>query len=118
MIAREWRCLCPLRHREGFLTHLERTGIREARDTPGFCGHLLLEGAGKSRPSAASGCVDICLVTLWDSWKAVRAFAGEDMERAVLYPGDERYEIMPDRRVRHYEVLEAQLEGEALDTPA
>ncbi|MBA4357672.1 MAG: antibiotic biosynthesis monooxygenase, partial [Desulfovibrio sp.] len=27
MIAREWKCLCPRRHREGYLKHLELTGV-------------------------------------------------------------------------------------------
>lgn len=45
------------------------------------------------------------LVTLWDSWEAIRAFAGTDVERAVFYPEDERYLIRRDLTVMHYEVL-------------
>jgi len=53
--------------------------------------------------------VEIGLTTYWETWEAVRAFAGEDLERAVLYPGDEKYEIVPDKHVRHYDVLENEL---------
>ena len=109
MIAREWKCLCPTRQREGFLTHLTRTGIREAQDTPGYQGHQVLERLAESCPSGLSGSVEITLVTFWESFEAVRAFAKGDPERAVLYPGDERYEIVPDRHVHHYEVLETSL---------
>jgi hypothetical protein len=28
------------------------------------------------------------LLTLWDSWDAIRAFAGEDIEKAKYYPED------------------------------
>lgn len=106
MIAREWKCLCPTRHREGFLIHLERTGVHEARQTPGYRGHLILERLDLTCQAGRSGSVEIGLTTFWESWEAVRAFAGDEPERAVLYPGDERYEIIPDKHVRHYEVLE------------
>ncbi len=105
MIAREWKCLCPARHRDGFLLHLERPGVREARETKGYKGHLVLERLEDNGLGPGSGSVEIGLTTFWDSWEAVRAFAGEDMHRAVLYPGDERYEIIPDKHVRHYAVL-------------
>lgn len=106
MIAREWKCLCPNRHREGFLVHLGRTGVHEARHTPGYQGHLILERLDQTCQAGRSGSVEIGLTTFWESWEAVRAFAGDHPERAVLYPGDERYEIIPDKHVRHYEVLE------------
>ncbi len=106
MIAREWKCLCPRRFREGFLEHLARTGIREAQATPGYLGHQVLERLAESCPTARSASVEIGIVTYWETWEAVHVFAGNDPERAVLYPGDERFEIIPDKHVRHYEVLE------------
>jgi hypothetical protein len=36
---------------------------------------------------------------------AVRAFAGEDPERAVFYPEDERYLVERDLTVTHYDVV-------------
>ncbi|MBU1229420.1 MAG: antibiotic biosynthesis monooxygenase [Proteobacteria bacterium] len=109
MIAREWRCLCPRRHREGFLKHLERTGVREALATPGCRGYQILERYCTACPTGLSGSIELGLVTYWESWEAVRAFAGPDPEHAVLYPGDERFEIVPDRHVRHDEVLELEM---------
>lgn len=111
MIAREWRCLCPTRHREGFLKHLGLTGVREARATPGCRGHQVLERLAHTCQAGVSGCVEIALVTFWEDWEAVRAFAGDDIERSVLYPGDDRFDIVPDRHVRHYEVLEMEMAG-------
>lgn len=109
MIAREWKCLCPRRHREGFLLHLDLTGVREARLTPGFLGHQVQERMGETCPTARSATVEIGLITYWETWEAVHTFAGANPERAVLYSGDERFEIVPDKHVRHYEVLEMTL---------
>ena len=65
----------------------------------------LLERTGEVCTRAGS--VEIALITYWRDWEAIRAFAGPEPEAAVLYPGDERYEIVPDRHVRHDEVLSA-----------
>jgi hypothetical protein len=36
---------------------------------------------------------------------AIKAFAGDDHERAVFYPEDDRFLVERDLRVRHYEVV-------------
>jgi heme-degrading monooxygenase HmoA len=45
-------------------------------------------------------------LSLWDSVDAIKAFAGEDIEAAVLYPEDERYLIDGESSVAHYEVVD------------
>jgi heme-degrading monooxygenase HmoA len=45
-------------------------------------------------------------LSLWDSVDAIKAFAGEDIEAAVLYPEDERYLIDGESSVTHYEVVD------------
>ena len=50
------------------------------------------------------GRAEFTLVSLWDSLEAVSAFAGEDVERAVFYPEDERFLVERDETVTHYEV--------------
>ena len=99
MIAREWRCLCPNDTREGFLDHLRATGVSETSGLPGYLGHQILE-------RDAQGCVEITLVTYWQSLDHVFAFVGEDLEVARLYEGDGAFRIEPDTRVRHYRVTE------------
>jgi hypothetical protein len=41
----------------------------------------------------------------WDSMDAVRGFAGEDLETAVLYPEDDRFLVERDLRSHHFEVV-------------
>ena len=45
-------------------------------------------------------------LSMWDSVDAIKAFAGDDIEAAVLYPEDERYLIDGESRVTHYEVVD------------
>ena len=102
MIAREWKCTLPLRRRDGFLEHLHATGVAETSALPGYRGHLILE---RELPGEA---VEVTLITCWTSLDAVKAFAGEDIGVAVLYPGDEAYELVPEKVVRHYGVAGAE----------
>ncbi len=97
MIAREWKCLCPPEHSEGFGAHLAATGVAETSGTPGYLGHQVLT-------RHVDGMVEWTLVTYWESLESIKAFAGEDIGKAVLYTGDEAYGIVPETVVRHYEV--------------
>ena len=39
-----------------------------------------------------------------DEYAAIEAFAGEDIDRAVYYPEDDRYLLERDQHVVHYQV--------------
>lgn len=106
MIARTWRCLCPPEHRDGFLRHMDLTGVQECAALPGYLGHQVLE-------RTVEDMVEITLMTYWRSMDDITAFAGDDPARARLYPGDEIYAIIPETEVRHDTVLEQQLPATA-----
>ena len=48
--------------------------------------------------------VELVLLTRWESRDSVRAFAGDDMDRAVVDPDAAAIMTRWDERVRHYEV--------------
>lgn len=74
--------------------------MAETSVLPGSAGYQILE-------RACGDAIEMTLVTYWASLENVKAFAGEEIERAVLYPGDERYEIVPETEVRHWQVIDA-----------
>ena len=43
--------------------------------------------------------------SLWDSYEAIKGFAGEDYETAVFYPEDDRYLVERDPVCTHWEVV-------------
>ena len=100
MIARIWQARTRPGMGESYFEYLEKTGLKEYRATKGFRNVLVL----RRKVGDAS---EYMLVTLWDSMDAVRGFAGDEPERAVYYPEDDRYfppeELGPF--VKHYEVL-------------
>ncbi len=110
MYAREWRCLCPEKNREGFLDYLYQTGVREIKASSGYMGFQIMDRDCRSDEAGGrKGMVEIVLITYWKSLEAVAVFAGDDIGVAKLYPEDEKYGIVPDETVRHYKVRERSL---------
>jgi heme-degrading monooxygenase HmoA len=98
MIARTWRGATKTEDAEAYLEYLHKTGFGEYRATPGNLGVLGLR-------RVVDGRAELLLVTLWESEEAVRRFAGDDIDRAVFYPEDERFLIEKDDHVTHFDVV-------------
>ena len=47
------------------------------------------------------------MISFWDLLDSIKAFAGDDIEIAKLYPKDYKYELESDDFVTHYEVIES-----------
>ncbi len=101
MIAREWKCRVPPMHSTGFTAYLYETGIKDSSETPGYLGAQIF------RRDLSDG-VELTLITYWDQLESIKAFAGDDISQARLYPEDKVYELDPDLSVQHYEVIEQQ----------
>lgn len=98
MIARTWRGATRAADADAYVEYLLETGFRQYRETPGNAGVLGLRRVAGDR-------AEFLLVTLWESEDAIRRFAGDDVERAVFYPEDERFLIDREDRVGHFEVV-------------
>jgi heme-degrading monooxygenase HmoA len=46
----------------------------------------------------------VTTVSWWESLDDIRAFAGDDVERAVFYAEDDEYLVARETTVTHYEV--------------
>ncbi|MGH2737832.1 MAG: antibiotic biosynthesis monooxygenase family protein [Actinomycetota bacterium] len=99
MIARMWRGRTPAEKADDYHAYLRATGLNEYAETPGNRGVYVLR-------RTEGDVAEFLLVSLWESMYAVRAFAGDDPERAVYYPEDDEYLLEREPTVSHYEVLE------------
>ncbi len=97
MIARIWRGVTRAEQADVYLDYLEATGLKDYRATPGFQGVQVLRRVDGDR-------AEFVLVTFWESWDAIRAFAGDDPEASVYYPEDDAFLLEKEPRVAHYEV--------------
>jgi heme-degrading monooxygenase HmoA len=98
MIARIWRGATREADRDTYWEYLQQTGLKEYKSIPGNRGVWVLRRIydGKS---------EFTLISLWDSWDAIKAFAGPDPEKAVFYPDDDKFLLERGPGVTHYEVL-------------
>jgi heme-degrading monooxygenase HmoA len=48
--------------------------------------------------------IEFLIVTQWESFDAIRQFAGQDFEQAVVPEIAQRMLVSYDQKVRHYEV--------------
>jgi heme-degrading monooxygenase HmoA len=99
MIARIWQGSVQRADADTYAQYIRDTGFSEYGETDGNRGAWLLRRDDGDR-------TDFITLSLWGSVEAIRAFAADDIEAAVLYPEDERYLIDGKSTVAHYEVAD------------
>ena len=75
------------------------TGIA-AKRVPGYKGIRLLRRTAENKE------VEFVTIMWFDSWQAVKQFAGDDYEQAVVPPKARALLLRFDQRSQHYEVRE------------
>lgn len=98
MIVRTWRGWTHAADAEAYESYLMSTGFPGYTATPGN------QGVQFTRRDAGDR-AEFFLISLWESWDAVRAFAGEEPGKAVFYPEDDAYLVDRELTVDHYEVF-------------
>jgi heme-degrading monooxygenase HmoA len=98
MIARVWHGVTEASLADEYVDVLNRTGVPELRTTAGNRGvYVLRRIAGDE--------AHFLLISLWESRDAIRAFAGDDVEKARYYLEDEQYLAEFEPNVTHYDVV-------------
>jgi heme-degrading monooxygenase HmoA len=98
LIARIWHGVTAAARADAYADYLERTGARDCRATPGNRGVFVLRRITRDR-------AEFTFISLWDSFEAIRRFAGEDYEKAHYYPEDRDFLVELEPFVDHYEVI-------------
>ena len=98
MIARIWRGTVREADKDTYYEYLKKTGLQEYAATPGNRGVYTLR-------RVSNGQCEFLLLTLWESWDAIRTFAGPDYEQAVYYLEDDKFLLDRGPHVLHYELL-------------
>ena len=99
MIVRIWRGTAALSEPSAYPEHFRGAVLPALRGIAGFRGASLLR---QDRP----GEIEFMVLTRWESMDAIRAFAGDDPEQAVVEPAAVAALIRFDGRVHHYTVVE------------
>lgn len=98
MIARMWRGIAVPEKAKNYIEHLQRTVLPELYQIKGFKGAYVL------RRELNEG-VEFTVQTLWESMDAIRKFAGENVEAAVVAPAALPLFRQFDSTVTHYQIV-------------
>jgi len=100
VISRYWRGLFRAERADDYVRHLREKTFVNLERLDGFVSASIL------RRDVATG-VEFVVLTRWRSLESVKAFAGEDPERAVVPEELSAMILEYDERVRHYEEVAA-----------
>ena len=98
MISRLWRGWTTFDNADAYEELLRTKILPGIHRVDGYKGAYLLRRDVEDR-------VEFVTLTLWESMDAVRAFAGEDHEVAVIPPEARKLLSKFDRRSKHYETV-------------
>jgi heme-degrading monooxygenase HmoA len=82
------------------MEYLRRTGLKDYAATQGNRGVYVLRRLENDE-------AEFLLISLWESFDAIRRFSGPDLEKATYYPEDEEYLLDLEPCVTHYEIMQA-----------
>src|SRR5215208_4254586 len=98
MVARMWRGIARAETADEYLEHLQHNILPELAKIAGY------QSATVLRRDSDAG-VEFMVQTLWESMDAIRQFAGEQVETAVVAPAAQPLFRSYDYTVMHYEIV-------------
>jgi heme-degrading monooxygenase HmoA len=98
VIARYWSARTSQANAPEYANHLTQAVLPELKKISGYKSGTLLQ-------REVSAGIEVVVITYWDSLASIRAFAGDDLETAVVADKAAALLTEYDRRVRHYEVV-------------
>jgi heme-degrading monooxygenase HmoA len=99
MIARIWSGVARLDSIDAYISHLRDKTLPAIEGLEGHRGaYVLRRGAGEQ--------VVVTVITLWESVDAIKRFAGDDVEAAVVPPEAQALLASWDVRAVHWDVVD------------
>jgi len=96
MITRVWHGRTKTTDAVAYLTYVKETGIRGYTLTKGNLGSQIWQ-------QQEGDITHIVVVSWWDGYESIKAFAGEDIAIARYYDEDKRYLLEFEPHVQHYD---------------
>jgi heme-degrading monooxygenase HmoA len=97
VIARVWNGTTAAENADAYVTHLREQTFPQLASIDGHRGGYVLRNPQADR-------VDFMVITLWDSLEAIRRFAGDGTDTAVVPPAAQALLASWDASVTHWNV--------------
>ena len=97
-VARIWEGRTPASIAEEYAAYLYEHGVKKLRATKGNLGVQVFR-------RTREGVTEFTTISYWSSREAIRAYAGEDIEKPRHLPKDPEYLLELPTQVKHFEIL-------------
>ena len=98
MISRHWTGICRRDRADAYIHHLRSETFPVLTTIAGFVRASILK-------RDVEGGIEFQIITVWESLEAIKSFAGEDTEVAVVPLVAQAMMVEFDARALHYEVV-------------
>lgn len=99
MITRIWHGKTKKSDSKVYREYVTETGIRDYKSIKGNLGAQIWQGD-------EGDITHIYTVSWWEDYPSIKAFAGEDFEKAKYYDEDKKYLLDFEPTVSHYETFD------------
>ena len=99
MISRHWKGVAKAGRADAYVQHLKADTFPRLAAVPGFIRASILR-------REVEGGTEFQIVTVWESLDAIKSFAGEDTEVAVVPLVAQAMMVEFESRALHYEVVQ------------
>lgn len=98
IVARVWQGKTPNAKAAEYYDYLVKAGITKIKSIPGNLGVQVFR-------RTVGEVTEFTVISYWRSRDAIKAFAGNDIEKVRPLPRDNEYLIDPEDKVKHFDVL-------------
>ena len=99
MIARTWHGRTKTADADSYREYVIATGIKELTATKGNLGAQVWQ-------QTDGGHTDIWVISWWQDKDSIKAFAGDELDKARYYEEDRKYLLELEPHVQHYEAYD------------
>lgn len=104
MIERHWKGIAKTNKADDYLRHLEEETFPQLKKINGFISASIVK-------RTVTGGVEFLVVTTWNSLEAVKEFAGNHVDMAVVPAVVQEMMIDFDKHALHYDVVQKTANG-------
>ncbi|MHC1760141.1 MAG: antibiotic biosynthesis monooxygenase [Negativicutes bacterium] len=104
MIERIWRGRATIENAPKYQKHVTEHVFSELNQIPGFMGARLLKRQEEDE-------IEFLAVTMWESLAAIKGFAGDNIETAIVEPAAREVLCEFDEFATHFEIVYSKAVG-------
>ncbi len=98
MISRQWKGIVKEQSHDEYVSFLKNVVLKDASTLSGYCGASIYE-------RELDGAYEFMVATNWVDLASIKAFAGEDINKAMVPEEAQHMMISYDKTALHYDVL-------------